>query len=99
MPEDEVRYLLQITVVIGVLLMSLLLGCYICVFRKLCCISDESHVSSEGAGGTGSGIGACRRLSHRCSRRSYGRTPSCKESLCMGEMTHVSSQPTETDLI
>lgn len=38
--EGEVSILLVITVVIGTVLMSSLLACYICVFRQLCCSSE-----------------------------------------------------------
>lgn len=38
--EGEVSVLLIVTVVIGTILMGFLLGCYICVFRQLCCSPD-----------------------------------------------------------
>ena len=39
--EGEISILLIITVVIGTILMSSLLICYICVFRQLCCSNDQ----------------------------------------------------------
>lgn len=41
MMEEEVGVLLVITAVIGSILMLSLLICYICVFRELCCSSEE----------------------------------------------------------
>ncbi|XP_053669698.1 uncharacterized protein LOC128720077 [Anopheles nili] len=38
--EGEVSVLLVITVIIGTILMTSLLACYICVFRQLCCSRD-----------------------------------------------------------
>ncbi|EAT41673.1 AAEL006709-PA [Aedes aegypti] len=38
--EGEVSVLLVITVIIGTVLMTSLLACYICVFRQLCCSTD-----------------------------------------------------------
>lgn len=38
--EGEVSILLVITVVIGTILMTSLLACYICVFKQLCCSSE-----------------------------------------------------------
>lgn len=38
--EGEVSVLLVITVIIGTVLMTSLLACYICVFRQLCCSND-----------------------------------------------------------
>ncbi|EDS40772.1 conserved hypothetical protein [Culex quinquefasciatus] len=39
--EGEVSILLVITVIIGTVLMTSLLACYICVFRQLCCSADS----------------------------------------------------------
>lgn len=79
--ESEVSALLVITVIVGTALMTSLLVCYICVFRQLCC-SDEQELH--------------RRNSQRCSKRSC---PLARrgDSLNMGELTHVSSQQTETE--
>lgn len=107
MPDDEVTQLLQITGIIGVLLITLLLGCYICVFRKLCCISDDqrspnsddAYAASGRAGRLFGGSRYCRSADG--SYRS-ACTLGCrrKESLCMGELTHVSSQQsTETEVV
>lgn len=82
--EGEVSILLIITVIIGTVLMTSLLVCYICVFRQLCCVNE----SGSGSGG--------RRYSHQCSKRSYALR---KDSIAMGELTHISSQPTETDRV
>lgn len=107
MPDDEVTQLLQITCIIGVLLISLLLGCYICVFRKLCCISDDQHSPTTDDAYAASGravrlFGDSRRCRSADGSLRGGRTFGCrrKESLCMGELTHVSSQQaTETEVV
>lgn len=77
--EGEVSILLIITVIIGTVLMTSLLVCYICVFRQLCCVNET---------------GTSR--SNQCSKRSYANR---KDSINMGELTHISSQPTETERI
>uniref|UniRef100_A0A1B0D084 Uncharacterized protein n=1 Tax=Phlebotomus papatasi TaxID=29031 RepID=A0A1B0D084_PHLPP len=76
--DGEVNVLLVITVIIGTILMTSLLACYICVFRQLCCEPDGSSPSYRGK----------RSLSmpHR-------------DSVNMAELTHISSQPTETDRV
>lgn len=109
MPDDDVTQLLRITVVIGVLLISLLLGCYICVFRKLCCISDEQHSpTSEDAYAASRrasrlfGGGGSRNCHSADSSFRGGRTFGSRrnDSLCMGELTHLSSQQaTETEVV
>ncbi|XP_055381470.1 uncharacterized protein LOC129612051 [Condylostylus longicornis] len=82
--EGEVSILLIITVVIGSILMSSLLACYICVFRQLCCAPDiNSHHHRNGT--------------YQSSKRTYNSLR--RESVNMGELTHVSSQPTETERV
>ena len=76
--EGEVNLLLIVTVIIGTLLMSSLLACYICVFRQLCC-SRESELA-RGAKRSASG-------------------PTRLDSVNLNELTHISSQPTETERI
>lgn len=79
--EEEISILLIITVIIGTVLMTSLLICYICVFRQLCC-SNEFDVD--------------RSCSSRNSRR---YTLNRNNSEGMGELTHISSQPTEIERV
>lgn len=80
--EGEVSVLLIVTVIIGTVLMSSLLVCYICVFRQLCCGPDMNQ----------------RRNGHfQGGKRAYNSLR--RESVNMGELTHVSSQPTETERV
>lgn len=44
--EGEVSILLVITVVIGTVLMTSLLVCYICVFKQLCCSNELERSQS-----------------------------------------------------
>lgn len=79
--EGGINILLIITVVIGTVLMTSLLVCYICVFRQLCCPSDsEMNRSSNASGST---------------RRRFNRN----NSMGMGEVTNVSSLPTEVERV
>lgn len=80
--EGEVNLLLIVTVIIGTVLMSSLLACYICVFRQLCC----SRESDLGHG-----------YRHRGGKRASG--PARFDSVNLNELTHISSQPTETERI
>ena len=82
--EGEVSVLLIVTVVIGTVLMSSLLACYICVFRQLCC-APESTAHHQ------------RNGTYQGSKRVYNSLR--RESVNMGELTHVSSQPTETERV
>lgn len=48
--EGEVSILLIITVVIGTVLMTSLLVCYICVFKQLCCSDELDRTQSYRSG-------------------------------------------------
>lgn len=79
--DGEVNLLLIVTVIIGTLLMSSLLACYICVFRQLCCSRESDMAHRHNRGG----------------KRASG--PSRFDSVNLNELTHISSQPTETERI
>ena len=81
--EGEVNVLLIVTVIIGTILMSSLLACYICVFRQLCCVPDAELSQSY--------------RHHRGSKRNFSLARG--DSVNMNELTHISSQPTETDRV
>lgn len=109
--EGEVSILLLVTVVIGTILMSSLLICYICVFRQLCC-SNESREYCGGLSSTLptrfielsisfqfislSQIEFDRSMSHRSSKHRYTMR---ETSTNMGELTHISSQQTEIERV
>ena len=48
--EGEVSVLLVITVIIGTILMTSLLACYICVFKQLCCSTELDRSYSYRSG-------------------------------------------------
>lgn len=83
--ESEVSVLLIVTVVVGTILITSLMACYICVFRQLCC-SHELDKTRNGS------------FMRRNSKRNYTLTK--RDSINMGELTHVSvSQHTDTEKI
>lgn len=79
--EDEVSILLIITVVIGTVLMTSLLICYICVFKQLCCSNEFERSYS----------------SYRSSKRTFDLTR--RDSTNFGELTAMSSNPTEIERV
>lgn len=81
--EGEVGALLIVTVAVGSILMISLLICYICVFKELCCTKN---------------VEPNRNPSHRwSSKRSYLFNRGSNNNGI--ELTHVSSQITETEKI
>lgn len=80
--EGEVNILLVVTVIIGTILMTSLLACYICVFRQLCCSRESEMAYGQRQRGSKRGLSLARG-----------------DSVNLNELTHISSQPTETERV
>lgn len=81
--EGEVNILLVVTVIIGTILMTSLLACYICVFRQLCCSRESEMAYGHRQRGSKRGLSLGGRA----------------DSVNLNELTHISSQPTETERV